>query len=544
MLQGILSACCFPQLSLISSNVRNLIKIDFLSALPTELGFKILCYLDTTSLCKAAQVSRRWRQLADDDVVWHKMCEQHIDRKCTKCGWGLPLLDQRRLRTEKRRIQLRASGRGLNEWSPDITPMPETSSVSHSLPSTSLTVQSSHMSDSLPSKRSAPDSSSSPDMSAKRTCHDFPRDQQASYFDQPKKRPWKDVYKDRFKVGTNWKYGRYSTQILKGHTNGVMCLQFDERILITGSYDATARVWDLATGKEIRTLVGHTEGIRCLQFEDARLITGSLDGSVRVWDWTTGECKLVLRSHDHVPNSGVIGLHMAGTLLATASTDHTIVVHDLRTRQKYVLRGHDEWVNCVKIDLPSRTLFSASDDMKVKLWDLDTRRCIRTFEGHVGQVQQVVPLPRDFEIDERDFEDAYDTSDTASDTPCHQSSSVDADHSEPLFHDDPERPSPPAYFITAALDGTIRLWHVPTGRTIHSFFGHIEGVWSLAVDSLRLVSGAEDKMIKIWDPRTGKNERTLTGHTGPVNCVGLSDSRLISGSEDGTVRVHCFVGDA
>ena len=153
MLQGILTQCCFPQLSFISSSVRNLIKIDFLAALPTELGFKILCYLDTTSLCKASQVSRRWRQLADDDVVWHKMCEQHIDRKCTKCGWGLPLLDQRRLRTEKRRIQLRASGRGLNEWSPEISP-----SIEMSTPPATMDTDGANLSDSLiGAKRSSPE---------------------------------------------------------------------------------------------------------------------------------------------------------------------------------------------------------------------------------------------------------------------------------------------------------------------------------------------------------------------------------------------------
>ncbi|KAF2634506.1 sulfur metabolite repression control protein-like protein SconB [Massarina eburnea CBS 473.64] len=529
MLQGILSACCFPQLSFISSNVRNLIKIDFLSALPTELGFKILCHLDTTSLCKAGQVSRRWRQLADDDVVWHRMCEQHIDRKCTKCGWGLPLLDQRRLRTEKRRIQLRASGRGLNEWSPDITPMPES--------------QSSDISDaSIGSKRSAP-GPSPPEDPSKRLCTKSP-DQQMAYFDQPKKRPWKDVYKDRFKVGTNWKYGRYSTQILKGHTNGVMCLQFNDEVLITGSYDTTIKVWDLATGKELRTITGHNAGIRCLQFDDNKLVSGDREGVIIVWNWRTGQRKYAIKSHEHIPGSGVIGLHFVGNILASASTDHTIVIHNLTNRSKSVLTGHEEWVNCVKLDIPSRTLLSASDDMKVKLWDLDSKTCIRTYEGHVGQVQQVLPLPHDFEIDEADFEDANnDTSDTAS-TSSSGTPYPDLANDEPFFPNDPDRPPPPTYFITAALDGTIRLWHAPSGRTIHSFFGHIEGIWSLAVDSLRLVSGAEDKMIKIWDPRTGKNERTLTGHTGPVNCVGLSDSMLVSGSEDGTVRVHCFVGDA
>ncbi|KAF2680459.1 WD40 repeat-like protein [Lentithecium fluviatile CBS 122367] len=541
MLQGILSTCCFPQLSFISSNVRNLIKIDFISALPAELGFKILCYLDTTSLCKAAQVSRKWRQLADDDVVWHKMCEQHIDRKCTKCGWGLPLLDQRRLRTEKRRIQLRASGRGLNEWSPDITPMPMP--MPETAPPASLTPEDSDLSDATTgTKRYAPDSSSSPELPSKRPCIDV-QNQQASYFDQPKKRPWKDVYKDRFKVGTNWKYGRFSTSILKGHTNGVMCLQFDDHILITGSYDATVKVWNLATGKEIRTLTGHTLGIRCLQYDEARLITGSLDGTIKVWDWRSGECKVTIRAH----TGGIIGLHMADKLLASGSTDHNIVIHDLGAGQKHTLRGHTDWVNCVKIDLPSRTLFSASDDMTVKLWDLDTYTCIKTYEGHVGQVQQVLPLPSDFEIDEEDYvthgNDASDTASLSSDTPSQPQPHPSTSNSEPLFPLDPSRPSPPNYMFTGSLDGTIRLWHVPSGRCVHRFFGHIEGVWSLAADSLRLVSGAEDKSIKIWDPRTGRHERTLTGHEGPVNCVGLSDSRLVSGSEDGTIRVHCFVSE-
>jgi F-box/WD-40 domain protein MET30 len=535
MLQGIMAQCCFPQLSVISSSVRNLIKIDFLAALPTELGYKILCSLDTMSLCKAAQVSRRWRQLADDDVVWHKMCEQHIDRKCTKCGWGLPLLDQRRLRTEKRRIQLRASGQALNEMAPRVVPP-----VHPPAPLTPPHTQDPEAT--TGSKRTAPEDSPL-EASAKRSCTAVARDQQATYFDQPKTRPWKDVYKDRFKVGTNWKYGRFSTTILNGHTNGVMCLQFDDRVLMTGSYDATVKIWDLETGKQIRTLTGHLEGIRCLHFDDARLITGSMDRTIKVWNWRTGECVRTLNCHTR----GVIGIHMADKLLASGSADNNIVVHDFNNFTKYTLRGHTDWVNAVKIDLQSRTLLSASDDCTVKLWDLDTHACIKTFEGHVGQVQQVLPLPPDFEIDEEDFvAPTHESSDTASmdSERVNPSQSTPLDTSqEPLFPHDPDRPLPPTYMLTGSLDGTIRLWHVPSGRCIHRFFGHVEGIWTLAADTLRLVSGAEDKTIKIWDPRSGKCERTLAGHTGAVNCVGLSDSRLISGSEDGTIRVHNFVED-
>jgi WD40 repeat protein len=45
-----------------------------------------------------------------------------------------------------------------------------------------------------------------------------------------------------FKVGYNWKYGRCSVKTLKGHTNGVTCLQLDDNILATGSYDATIKI--------------------------------------------------------------------------------------------------------------------------------------------------------------------------------------------------------------------------------------------------------------------------------------------------------------
>jgi F-box/WD-40 domain protein MET30 len=543
MLQGILAQCCFPQLSFISSSVRNLIKIDFLGALPTELGFKILCYLDTPSLCNAAQVSRRWHQLADDDVVWHRMCEQHIDRKCTKCGWGLPLLDQRRLRHEKRRIELRASGRSLND---DVTPTAESTAAP-----TTLVHRTSNTSDTTTgTKRSCPEDADAPSPEAsKRSCTSMEstRDQLATYFDQPKKRPWKDVYKDRFKVGTNWKNGRFTTRIFKGHTNGVMCLQFDDQILVTGSYDATVKVWDIKTGQELRTLTGHTQGIRCLQFDDHKLITGSLDNSIKVWNWRTG--KLIKTLYVH--NNGVIGLHMADKLLASGSSDNTIVVHDFEKFSRTRLLGHTDWVNAVRIDPPSRTLLSASDDMTVKLWDLDTNECLRTYEGHVGQVQQVLSLPQGFEIDEDDFipnaNNDNDTSDTASlasdsaNLSFLQRTTSSSSQDMSFFPNDPDRPNPPSYMLTGSLDGTIRLWHVPSGRCVHKYFGHVEGIWSLAADSLRLVSGAEDKTIKIWDPRTGQHERTMTGHTGPVTCVGLSDERVVSGSEDGTVRVHSFI---
>jgi F-box/WD-40 domain protein MET30 len=234
-------------------------------------------------------------------------------------------------------------------------------------------------------------------------------------------------------------------------------------------------------------------------------------------------------------------VHFEGNILASGSIDRTVKIWNFSDKSTFSLRGHKDWVNAVRVDSASRTVFSASDDCTVRLWDLDTRHTIRIFEGHVGQVQQVALMPADYEPDDVDVEDDDGTSSTVSGsdlgTPIPHSSS----NSYATWCDD--RPRPPRYMFTAALDSTIRLWDIESGKCLKTLFGHVEGVWALAADTLRVVTGAEDRMVKVWDARTGKYEKTFTGHEGPVTCLGLSDSRVVTGSEDLTVRVLSFKGD-
>jgi WD40 repeat protein len=69
-----------------------------------------------------------------------------------------------------------------------------------------------------------------------------------------------------------------------------MAFSPDSRILASTSDDGTVKVWDTATGQELRTLRGHTKAVWGVAISpDGRtLASSSLDGTVKLWDLADG----------------------------------------------------------------------------------------------------------------------------------------------------------------------------------------------------------------------------------------------------------------
>jgi len=96
--------------------------------------------------------------------------------------------------------------------------------------------------------------------------------------------------------------------------------------------------------------------------------------------------------------------------------------------------------------------------------------------------------------------------------------------------------------ISGSLDNTIKMWDIETGKTVRTFFGHIEGVWAIASDKLRLVSGSHDRTIKVWSREEGKCTATLVGHQAAVSCLALGEDKIVSGSDDNDIKIWSFSG--
>ena len=332
-----------------------------------------------------------------------------------------------------------------------------------------------------------------------------------------------------------------SRMTLRGHEDWIGSIAFspDGKRIVSGSADNTIKVWDTATGEEVKTLRGHEDGVKSIAFspDGKRIVSGSVDKTIKIWDAATGAELMTLRGHGR--RIDVVAFSPDGKCIVSGSADNTIKVWDTATGAEVMtLRGHKDGIRSVAFSPDGKHIASGSGDKTIKIWNAATGIELMTLRGHGywGETIGSVAFSPD---GERIVSGGGDKTVKIWDAATGAELMTLRGHGNWIdsiaFSPDGKR------IISGSGDNTIKVWDSATGAELMSLRGHEGSVMSVAFspDGKRIVSGSDDKTIKVWDAATRAEAVTLRGHPDQVLSVAFSpdSKRIVSSSQDRTLRV-------
>lgn len=271
----------------------------------------------------------------------------------------------------------------------------------------------------------------------------------------------------------------------------------DGRFIVTGSGslvyargDRTPRLWEVETGREVRSFAGHAGDVTAVAFspDGRQVLSGSTDRTIRIWEAATGteirrlgNDSLLLRAN----------FSPDGTRILTGGRDGSLILWDVASgRELRRLEGHPRAITSLVYSRQGNYALTGGEDGSARLWDVETGREIRRLEGLAPEVEAAE------------------------------------------FSDDLN------YILTGGRDSTAKLWDATTGREIRRFAGHLGDVTAVAFlpGGRFVVTASRDQSARLWELLSGREVRRFEGHSSSVNSVAVSPDgrRVLTGSGDHT----------
>jgi WD40 repeat protein len=281
------------------------------------------------------------------------------------------------------------------------------------------------------------------------------------------------------------------------------------------------------SGEDLRTLSGHDHPVMSVAFgpDEKLLFSGSFDGSTRVWDPASGELRGSIREGDpkQMVGGGQVALDLQGRWLATSNTwfwstpsmqaggwSPIALFHAGSGKLECRLSGHTKAIQSLAFSPDGKTLVSGSLDRTLRTWSIPEGKPLLTLSGHRGPVYSVAWSPDGRWI----ASGSGDRTITLWEAESGEEKATLVGHSGPVAS---VQFSPDGSVLASAgADRTIRLWDPKSRAELRTLSGHEGTVLAIAwsPDGTRIASagGAGDNSVRLWDPRTGKLLRALHGH--------------------------------
>jgi WD40 repeat protein len=288
--------------------------------------------------------------------------------------------------------------------------------------------------------------------------------------------------------------------VFRGHSDAVYAVAFspDGKSLVTASFDHTLKLWETATGREVKTYggaTGHTKQVISVAFnQDGSMIaSGSTDNTLKVWDVPINAPIRSFKSSDAVQ---AVALSPDGLKLAIGGKDgslHLVAPTDFKELVKFQT-GHRGAITGVAFSANGLLLASVGLDRMLRFWNVANGQLLATIGAHTAGVNAV----------------AINSNNTA------------------------------AY--TVADDGFLKFWSLPPvppktlpGASPGANAGSRIRALAMTVDNNAFYAGGDDCTVRHFTVAGPKEVRSLTGPSSGVSSVAThpANAFIAAGTLDG-----------
>ncbi|EMR91178.1 putative polyubiquitin binding protein (doa1 ufd3) protein [Botrytis cinerea BcDW1] len=167
--------------------------------------------------------------------------------------------------------------------------------------------------------------------------------------------------------------------LLIGHSHDICALDVDPagRFIISGSWDAEARIWPLGKWECESVLRGHEGSVwAVLAIDSETVVTACADKLIRVFN-TGGKLLRTIRGSADVVRAlcRLPKGHSSGADFASAGNDGVIRLWTLSGKQVAELHGHENFIYSIA-STPSGEIISSGEDRTLRIWK--DSQCIQT----------------------------------------------------------------------------------------------------------------------------------------------------------------------
>ncbi|KFV15910.1 Transducin beta-like 3, partial [Pterocles gutturalis] len=300
--------------------------------------------------------------------------------------------------------------------------------------------------------------------------------------------------------------------------------------------------------------------------DDEILVTGSRALLLKQWNWRENKCVRTWKAV-HIAPVASMAFDSTSTLLATGGCDSTIKIWDMVKQYcTHNLKGSSGVVHLVEFhpDISRLQLFSSSIDYKIRIWDLNSSKCVAMLDGHFSAVTSLA------------FADGNTLVSSGRDKICMvwDLKTRKSKRTVPVYETVeaavllPEKgdfshlgvKKQGLHFVTAGSKGVLKVWEVATAACVHTQPVPFESKEEASERSLtqcmfvparnEIVTVSVEHNIVFYDAQTLQLRKQLAGYNDEVldvKFLGPGDSHIVVATNSPQLKVfdlatsHCQI---